>query len=103
MITETFVSLPSRLARQADDSMLTIYRGRKAATLLFGQSSGSDRLVRLKKNQGELVLEYSFPPVQSFIIDFATIPEKDSSEALLLLNEKDDASGRAFLLYQHGN
>ncbi len=102
-VTETYVALPPRLARSSADSMLTIYRGRKAATLLFGQPSGSDQLVRLKKKQGELVLEYSFPPVQSFIIDFATMPEKDDSETLLLLNEKDDASGQAFLLYQHGS
>lgn len=102
-IMETYESLPPRLARYVDDSIVTIYRGRKEATLLFGQSTGADQLVRLQKKQGELILEYTFPPVQNFIVDFAVAPYRDGSEVLLLLNEKSDASGQAFLLYQHGN
>lgn len=99
-VLETYISLTPRLIRDDDDSMLTIDRGRKSGTILLGPAEGADRLAQLKKYKDELILEYPFAPVKSFIIDFAMLPGKDVPTVLLLLNEKEDASGQAFLLYQ---
>jgi hypothetical protein len=99
-VMEAYTLLPPRLVRSGDNAMITISRGRKSGIFLFGQQSGEDRLVRLLKTADDFVLEYPFPSVKSFITDFAILPGKNGSGALLLLNDKEDASGQAYLLYQ---
>jgi hypothetical protein len=47
-----------------------------------------------------LIPEYPFAPVEAFIIDFALLSEGGRTGALLLINEKEDAGGKAFLLFQ---
>jgi len=99
-VLERYISLPSRLVAVGAHSMLTINRGRKSGTFLLGKPTGEDRLVRLTKNTDGLSLDYPFPAVPSFIVDFTLVPGKDSFGALSLLNDKEDASGQAYLLYQ---
>lgn len=102
-VMEVYTPLPARLEPDGAQSVFTVYHGRNPGTLLFGQPAGEDQLVRLSKMQGDLILEYPFPAVKSFIVDFTLLPGAGGSDALLLLNDEEDAGGRAFLVYQSGD
>lgn len=100
---ETYVSLPPRLSRDRSGSIFTISRDRRPGNLLLGQPYGEDRLVRLTKLSDDLAIDFPCDPVEAFIVDFALVSTDNQTGALLLLNEKEDASGKAFLLYQEIN
>ncbi len=102
-VLETYVSLPPRLVHHADDAMYTIHRGRSSGTFLIGRPGGEDRIARISLDDGDLVLDYPFPPVEAFIIDFALGADSDGSDVLLLLNDKENAGGRPYLLLQHAS
>lgn len=99
-VMETYVSLPPRLSRDGAGSIFTISRDRRPGNLLLGQPYGEDRLVRLTKLSDDLAIDFPCDPVEAFIVDFALVSADNQTGALLLLNEKEDASGKAFLLYQ---
>lgn len=102
-VMETYVSLPPRLSRDRSGSIFTISRDRRPGNLLLGQPYGEDRLVRLTKLSDDLAIDFPCDPVEAFIVDFALVSTDNQTGALLLLNEKEDASGKAFLLYQEIN
>jgi hypothetical protein len=102
-VYDRYVKLPPRFIRSGKQSILTISRGRKPGKLLIIAPEGQDRLVRLNNNNNELISDYPFEPVEAFIIDFALLSEGGRVGALLLINEKEDATGKAFLLFQTEN
>lgn len=83
--------------------MATVHSGRKAGNFFSGQAEGEDRLAFVSKQRSGLSITYPFLPVKSFILDFSVIEGKNSVEALLLINEKADGGGQAFLLRQQQN
>jgi len=97
-IMETYVELPPRTLRLGS-AILTIQHGRKPDSFLRGAAEGTDRLARIRMKGEETLLDHPYPAVEAFILDFAPVPDKNE-EMLLLLNEKNDGSGRAFMLYQ---
>lgn len=102
-ISDRYAALPPRFIQSGKGPILTISRVRKPGKLLIIPPKGKDRLVSLNNKNNELIHEYPFAPVEAFIIDFALLPEDGRAGALLLLNEKEDAGGQAFLLFQVEN
>jgi hypothetical protein len=77
----------------------TVARGRSAR--LLGKASGQDAVVRLDWSGGALAVSRPYPPVDAFVLDFALLETPGANPvALLLVNEKEDGSGRAHLLFQ---
>ncbi len=99
-IFEDYIPLPPRLDRLKTGEIATIYRGRKPGNFIFGQAEGADRLTLLLRQKDGVAITYPFPPVNAFILDFSVIEGKTPVEAVLLINEKEDGSGQAFLLRQ---
>lgn len=102
-VFEDYIPLPPRVMRHDKETMFTIYRGRVDKTFLTRRAQGEDRLARLKNTQDGLTLDYPFAPVKFFIIDFATIEKEKDAGVLLLLNDKANGQGQAYLLYQEAN
>lgn len=100
-INEVFLPLPRRMAQGRDGAIHTVLRGRNEGLPLLGKPSGSDALVRIVRAEGGLRLERPFAGVDAFILDFALVDSPAGSQgAVLLLNEKADGSGQAYLLFQ---
>jgi len=97
------INLPPRFILGQQGTLVTISRGRKPGNILSPQASGKDRLISLSRDENGLLATYPFNSVEAFIIDFSLLPKGGQNGALLLLNEKEDGSGRAFLLYQMEN
>lgn len=77
----------------------TIARGRSAR--LLEKASGQDAVVRLDWSGGALGVSRPYPPVDAFVLDFALLETPGARPvAVLLVNEKEDGSGRAHLLFQ---
>jgi hypothetical protein len=91
-------TLNRRMLRHAD-SVFTLVRARSAGMLLVGRPSGADRLVEISNAGNSLGASYPFAPVEAFIIDFSLMGN-DPVQAAVLLNEKADGSGRAYLRFQ---
>jgi len=101
MVAEEFFFLPRRMTRGMGGKTYTIDRGRRMPELaLLGSPSGRDSVVRLSWNGRSLDLERPFPGVDYFILDFALLERSVDSAAILLLNDKPDGSGKAWLLIQ---
>jgi len=97
-VTEVHQSLPRRMLKGADGAVYTIWRGRQPGLPLVGSPSGQDSVVRIVERSDGLQLDRPFPGVEGFILDFALLPGEDGSlQALLLVNEKENGSGPAFL------
>lgn len=100
-ILEKYYPLPRRMAVAGDGSIYTISRHRSGKVPFWASPSGSDTLVRIGLGGDHLSLERPFPEVDVYLIDFALIEREGSaSTAVLLLNEKEDGSGKAYLLLQ---
>lgn len=99
-VKESYVSLPGRIALGADGAAYTVVRGRNEGLPLIGTPSGKDQVGRVVRTGDRLFLEKPFAEIESFIIDLAPLAESNRSGVLLLLNEKPDGSGRAYLLRQ---
>lgn len=100
-VKETYVPLPGRIAVGADGAAYTVLRGRTEGLPLFGKPAGKDMVGRVVRDGERLSLEKPFAEIETFIIDFAPLAESNRpGGVLLLLNEKEDGSGRAYLLRQ---
>lgn len=92
------VVLGRRLIEQ-QGSVFTLVRGRSEGLPLVGRPSGADRLVKIDRSQHGLSAGYPFAAVEAFVIDFS-VYEQNGLEAIVLLNEKADGSGRSYLRMQ---
>ena len=98
VVRERWQALPPRITVQADGSAFTIQRGRSAGLPLLGKPSGQDRLVHLAWTGQRLVMQQPFAGVDAHILDFTLITEGNRvTAAVLLLNERPDGSGQAYL------
>nr|WP_320114391.1 hypothetical protein [uncultured Desulfuromonas sp.] len=91
------VVLSRRLVKE-HGAVYTLIRGRSKGLPLVGGASGADRLVRIDQSGHGLQAQYPFAAVDAFILDFAVYG--DPAQAVLLLNEKEDGSGTAYLRFQ---
>jgi hypothetical protein len=94
------VQVPRRL-HPHEDSLFTLARGREAGMPLVGKPGGKDKLVQIHAGQTGLEARFPFTPVDAFILDFDLIEKNDGKMgAVLLLNEEEDGSGKAYLQVQ---
>lgn len=92
--------VPRRMLPYAG-SLYTMVRGRDAGLPLVGRASGRDKLVQIVAVEAGLQARSPFAPVDAYILDFALWQSADGAlQAVLLLNEKQDGSGRAYLQLQ---
>jgi len=102
-VLDKVYSLPPRIVA-ADGSAVTIRRGRSDGMALLGRPQGEDTLVRIDYLSSGLQVKSSFASVSMFIVDFALIDKEGKTAALLLLNERADGRGKAYLQrLQEGN
>lgn len=74
---------------------------RERSNRLFGKATGQDAVVRLEWSGGALAVSRPYPAVDAYVLDFALLERPGTGPAaLLLVNEKEDGSGRAHLLFQ---
>lgn len=98
VVRETWSSLPPRIAIDANGTAYTIRRERSMGLPLLRKPTGHDNLVALSWNGNRFTVSELFPGVEAFILDFALIQQQGQIQgALLLLNQKPDGSGKAFL------
>lgn len=98
MVRETWWHLPPRVTVTSDGTAYTIRRGRSAGLPLVGKPSGRDQLIALHWNGHQVTVTEPFAGVEAFMLDFALIENQGSVKAaLLLLNQKPDGSGNAYL------
>ncbi|MDW7712139.1 MAG: hypothetical protein SCH98_16860 [Deferrisomatales bacterium] len=103
-VAEKYHGLPQRLAILSDGTAYTVHRGRSKGLPLIGQPAGRDSVVRVVRDREALRLERPFEPVEAFIVDFALVDTgEEPPSVLLLLNDKEDGSGRSYLLSQSPN
>lgn len=103
MVREEYHVLPARLTVAADGKAYTVRRGRSAGLPLLGKPSGQDRVVRVARRGNQLLLEQPFAGVDAYILDFALLERAGRQPlAVLLLNDSEDGSGRAYLMIQEG-
>ena len=88
-----------RRMQMHNDTIYTIVRGRSNGMMLLGNTSGADKLVAITGNGTTLSTSFPFAAVDAFIIDFC-VYGNSAPKALLLLNEKADGSGSAYLRMQ---
>lgn len=94
------VDVPRRLHPHGD-ALYTLARGREAGMPLVGKPSGGDKLVQINAVNTGLQAHFPFAPVDAFILDFDLIETPDGDlGAILLLNEKEDGTGKAYLQVQ---
>jgi len=98
-VLEKYRPLPPRTVKGVDKSVVTIRRGRREGMAFIGHPQGDDALVRVEYLETGLRAEHSFAPIPMFILDFAPIGD-DQTAFLLLLNEKADGGGQAYLQLQ---
>lgn len=97
-VMERDVVLGRRLIQQ-QGSVFTLVRGRSEGLPLVGRPSGVDRLVKIDRVANGLSAGYPFAAVEAFMIDFSVYGQ-NGFEAIVLLNEKADGSGRSYLRMQ---
>ncbi|MDD2558217.1 MAG: hypothetical protein RBR43_00900 [Desulfuromonadaceae bacterium] len=99
-IKERKEHVPRRMLPHAG-SIFTTVRGRDAGLPLVGRASGRDKLVQIVEVEMGLQARSPFAAVDAFILDFALWQSADGVlQSVLLLNEKQDGSGRAYLQLQ---
>ncbi len=102
VVREEFHALPPRLL-VSEGAAYTIHRGRSSGTPLLSKASGQDKVVRIRPESGQLVKEEPFAGVDAFVLDFALFEDREGKTAVaLLLNDKADGTGNAYLLIQAG-
>lgn len=89
------ITLGRRMVPQ-QDAVFTIVRARTPGMLLITRDSGADRLVKINKTGRGLAASYPFAAIDAYIVDFAVQGQK----AIVLVNEKADGHGRAYLRLQ---
>jgi hypothetical protein len=74
---------------------------RERSNRLFGKASGQDAVVRLEWSGGALAVSRPYPAVDAYVLDFALLELPGTGPAaVLLVNEEEDGSGQAHLLFQ---
>ncbi len=97
-VSEKWHPLPRRVVTASDGSAYTIQRRRTEGIPLVGKPSGEDRVVRISRHGEELRIEHPFAGVEAYILDFALFETPGQPlVAVLLLNEKPDGTGQAYL------
>ncbi len=97
-VRERNFPLPRRVSFGTDGAAYTIERKRSSGLPLLGKPNGQDAVVRIVRDRQGLHLERPFAGVEAFIIDFALVERSGKDLAvLLLLNEQENGSGRAWL------
>ena len=92
--------VPRRMLSHGD-ALFTLASGRDPGLPLVGSPSGRDKLIQITHAQNGLQAHFPFAPVEAFILDFALIDRPGGQvRAALLLNEKPDGSGKAYLQLQ---
>lgn len=98
-VLENWHPVPRRVIVAADGAAYTVLRERSKRFL--GSTSGQDAVVRLDWSGGQLSVSRPYAGVEAFVLDFALLERSGGRPAaLLLVNDKDDGSGRARLLFQ---
>ncbi|APG24808.1 hypothetical protein [Syntrophotalea acetylenica] len=98
MVRETWHSLPPRVVVDADGTAYTIRRERSTGLPLIGKPTGRDKLVAVRWSGDRFAVRELFAGIEAFILDFALVKQQGKvSAALLLLNQKADGSGEAYL------
>ncbi len=99
-VLENWHPVPRRVIVATDGAAYTVLRERTKGGLL-GRASGQDAVVRLDWSGGQLSVSRPYAGVEAFVLDFALVERSGGRPAaLLLVNDKDDGSGRAHLLFQ---
>jgi len=94
------IRVPRRMLPYGD-AIFTLARGREAGMPLVGKPSGRDKLVQINAGQTGLQARFPFTPVDAFILDFDLLEQQGGNPgAILLLNEKQDGTGKAYLQIQ---
>lgn len=94
------VAVPRRMHPHGE-ALFTLARGRETGMPLVGKPSGRDKLVQINATQAGLQAHFPFAPVDAFILDFDLLEQQSGDlGAILLLNEKQDGSGKAYLQVQ---
>jgi hypothetical protein len=94
------VPVPRRM-HPYGDTLFTLARGREVGMPLVGKPSGKDKLVQINAGGNRLKARFPFSPVDAFILDFDLLEQVDGAPgAILLLNEKQDGTGQAYLQVQ---
>ncbi|NLC71488.1 MAG: hypothetical protein GX751_09045 [Desulfuromonadaceae bacterium] len=91
--------LPRRLV-PAGGALYSLIRGRSPGLPLVGNPTGRDRLVRIRVAGDGLQADEPYGGVEAFIQDFDLLGEGAAPRAVLLLNEKEDGRGAAYLALQ---
>jgi len=91
-------TLNRRMVRHGD-TVFTLVRARTEGLPLVGRPSGADRLIEIVNEGNQLAARYPFAQVEAFIVDFS-IADKAGHQAAVLLNEKADGRGKAYLRLQ---
>jgi hypothetical protein len=100
-VTEIHRQLPARVVAGVSDSVYTLYHQRTPGLPLLGKPTGKDALVRIVRSPQGLRLEHPFAGVEAYIEDFALCKSPSGTVlAVLLMNEKEDGTGNAYLLFQ---
>ncbi|MBN1140689.1 MAG: hypothetical protein JXB25_02660 [Deltaproteobacteria bacterium] len=93
------VPMPRRLL-PCGSALYSLIRGRTAGLPLIGNPGGQDRLVRIRAAGEGLQADEPFAGVEAFIQDFDLLCRQPAPTAVLLLNEKEDGRGAAYLAVQ---
>jgi len=91
--------LPRRLL-PAGGVLYSLIRGRSPGLPLVGTPTGKDRLVRIHATEEGLRADEPYEAVEAFIVDFGLLGKGTAARAVLLLNEKEDSQGAAYLAVQ---
>ncbi len=98
-VKERYYPLPRRLrAKASGDTWFTVARGRSEGLPLVGRPSGSDYLVAIDREGDRLTTVPAAEPVEAFVLDFDLVAGQEAF--VLLLGEKADGSGKAYLMLQ---
>lgn len=100
-VTETYYHLPTRAIPGPPNSIYTVNRQRTPGLPLVGKATGKDAIVSIVRSPQGLRLDHPFSGVEAYIEDFSIYENASGvAVAILLVNEKEDGSGKAYLLFQ---
>ncbi|NIR33108.1 MAG: hypothetical protein GWO11_01135 [Desulfuromonadales bacterium] len=99
-VNTSYHPMPRRISLSSEARVVTVRRGRSEGLPLVSKPSGQDALVEIATSASGLRSRTPFAPVPFFLHDFALLPQPPRPDAVLLLNEKADGSGKGYLLHQ---
>ncbi|MFO7981875.1 MAG: hypothetical protein R6V08_00295 [Desulfuromonadales bacterium] len=99
-IRTDYIPLPRPVAMSQDGDVYTVRRGRTEGIPLLSGSAGKDDIVRIVTTENGPDMLTPFDGISAFILDFALLETGEAPSALLLVNEKPDGDGTAYLTLQ---